>query len=146
MLEGWIGRDKFRDGCRVSFKICLHSFSQFYYIYRCIINISCASNSNPYYFQQKYLKDFPFQNAKTSDFWNAQSEVVFLMKRMEKWNIGLLGVCSDFLTFVTFHSIFLITWIWIILGKWDACGRGHGHMDQTDGLPSVESHYYKYTG
>ncbi|XP_017320538.2 glutamyl aminopeptidase [Ictalurus punctatus] len=39
MLEGWMGRDKFRDGCR------------------------------------KYLKDFPFQNAKTSDFWKAQSEV-----------------------------------------------------------------------
>lgn len=39
MLESWIGRDTFRDGCR------------------------------------KYLKDFQFQNAKTSDFWKAQSEV-----------------------------------------------------------------------
>ncbi|XP_076831506.1 glutamyl aminopeptidase isoform X2 [Brachyhypopomus gauderio] len=39
MLEYWIGRDKFRDGCR------------------------------------KYLKDFTFQNAKTSDFWKAQAEV-----------------------------------------------------------------------
>ncbi|XP_046691804.1 LOW QUALITY PROTEIN: glutamyl aminopeptidase [Silurus meridionalis] len=39
MLEGWMGRDKFRDGCR------------------------------------KYLKSFQFQNAKTSDFWKAQTEV-----------------------------------------------------------------------
>ncbi|XP_062851140.1 glutamyl aminopeptidase [Trichomycterus rosablanca] len=39
MLEDWMGRDKFRDGCR------------------------------------KYLKNFPFQNAKTSDFWRAQAEV-----------------------------------------------------------------------
>uniref|UniRef100_A0A3B4CCD9 Aminopeptidase n=1 Tax=Pygocentrus nattereri TaxID=42514 RepID=A0A3B4CCD9_PYGNA len=39
MLESWIGRDTFRDGCR------------------------------------KYLKDYTFQNAKTSDFWKAQAEV-----------------------------------------------------------------------
>ncbi|KAK3554440.1 hypothetical protein QTP70_023025 [Hemibagrus guttatus] len=39
MLEDWIGRNNFRDGCR------------------------------------KYLKSFTFQNAKTSDFWNAQAEV-----------------------------------------------------------------------
>uniref|UniRef100_A0AAY5EE32 Aminopeptidase n=1 Tax=Electrophorus electricus TaxID=8005 RepID=A0AAY5EE32_ELEEL len=39
MLEYWMGRDKFRDGCR------------------------------------KYLKDFTFQNANTSDFWKAQAEV-----------------------------------------------------------------------
>ncbi|GAA6065883.1 glutamyl aminopeptidase, partial [Tachysurus ichikawai] len=39
MLEDWIGRDNFRDGCR------------------------------------KYLKSFTFQNAKTSDFWNAQAEI-----------------------------------------------------------------------
>ncbi|KAB5581869.1 hypothetical protein PHYPO_G00180550 [Pangasianodon hypophthalmus] len=39
MLEDWIGRDNFRNGCR------------------------------------NYLKGFPFQNAKTSDFWNAQAEV-----------------------------------------------------------------------
>ncbi|KAI4892086.1 hypothetical protein NFI96_022387 [Prochilodus magdalenae] len=39
MLESWIGRDTFRDGCR------------------------------------KYLKDYTFQNAKTSDFWKSQAEV-----------------------------------------------------------------------
>ncbi|XP_066535970.1 glutamyl aminopeptidase [Hoplias malabaricus] len=38
MLESWIGRDTFRDGCR------------------------------------QYLKNYQFQNAKTSDFWNAQAQ------------------------------------------------------------------------
>ncbi|KAJ8385784.1 hypothetical protein AAFF_G00182280 [Aldrovandia affinis] len=39
MLEDWMGRDNFRDGCR------------------------------------KYLKDFEYKNAKTSDFWRSLAEV-----------------------------------------------------------------------
>lgn len=51
MLEDWMGRDKFRDGCR------------------------------------KYLKDFTFQNAKTSDFWRTQAEVSSLpvAEVMDTW-------------------------------------------------------------
>lgn len=51
MLEDHLGRDTFRDGCRV------------------------------------YLKKFPFQNAKTADFWQAQSEVskVNVADIMDTW-------------------------------------------------------------
>uniref|UniRef100_A0AAR2IPR3 Aminopeptidase n=1 Tax=Pygocentrus nattereri TaxID=42514 RepID=A0AAR2IPR3_PYGNA len=61
MLESWIGRDTFRDGCR------------------------------------KYLKDYTFQNAKTSDFWKAQAEVqktkcccffVLFVARQTSWTHG----------------------------------------------------------
>lgn len=43
------------------------------------MNASCIFNSNYYYVQQKYLKSFPFQNAKTSDFWRALAEVAILL-------------------------------------------------------------------
>ncbi|KAM9477702.1 glutamyl aminopeptidase [Clarias gariepinus] len=51
MLEDWMGREKFRDGCR------------------------------------NYLKAFTFHNAKTSDFWNAQSEVfgISIANVMDTW-------------------------------------------------------------
>lgn len=71
MLEDWIGRDTFRDGCRVSYRLIGVTIT---YIGMPSPSISmiiiCLL-----FFQQKYLNDFHFQNAKTADFWASLADV-----------------------------------------------------------------------
>lgn len=72
MLEDWMGKDKFRDGCRVSHsryltdgRISFHPCSsQFERIF--------------IFFPQKYLKDYYFDNAKTANFWKSLADVCLI--------------------------------------------------------------------
>lgn len=63
-----MGKDKFRDGCRVS--DTADHYQQFMYI-TCFWWFVIAL----LLFYQKYLKDYYFKNAKTVNFWDSLASV-----------------------------------------------------------------------
>lgn len=65
MLEDWMGKENFKNGCRVSETALLIQTCVCMFVYLFVLSF-CS---------QKYLKDYHFMNAKTANFWESLANV-----------------------------------------------------------------------
>lgn len=74
MLEDWMGKENFRDGCRVS-----GTALPIYFIPFLLLYLFVGVFFGFFFLSQKYLKDFHFKNAKTANFWESLTNVRWSM-------------------------------------------------------------------
>lgn len=73
-----MGKDMFRDGCRVSMRV-MQPHDRYLPMDLAILILMFV-----FFFHQKYLKDFYFKNAKTANFWASLANVCFILNILEK--------------------------------------------------------------